>query len=380
MIMEKRKIRILNEEKEVSLLGFGCMRFPTKDGEIAFEESKAMVMKAMENGVNYLDTAWPYHGGKSELFVKEITKDLKRESFYLANKLPIWECKTPEDVTRIFHEQLNKCGVEYFDFYLIHAVNEGRIKQIEELGLLKMLEEFRDEGKIRNIGFSFHDGLGAFKKWADLYDWDFVQIQLNYMDIDHQQGMEGYEILTKKNIPVIIMEPVKGGSLVNFNDEIVSKLKAYNKEDSVASWAFRWVASLPNVKVILSGMSNMEQVEDNLKTFKNFKPMNDEEYKIIDEVRVMVNDLSKVECTSCNYCMPCPHGVDIPRNFRVYNNHSMYKNDRGLKWAVGEMVRAGVSADKCIECNECIPKCPQFIEIPTRLAEYEDYLKENGVK
>ena len=233
---------------------------------------------------------------------------------------------------------------------------------------------------IRNIGFSFHDKLEVFKKWVDLYDWDFVQIQLNYMDIDHQQGMEGYDILTAKGIPVIVMEPVKGGSLVNFNDEIVGKLKGYNKEDSIASWAFRWVASLPNVKVILSGMSNMEQVEDNLKTFKTFKPMNNDEMSIIKDVRNMVLNLSKVECTSCNYCMPCPHGVDIPRNFRVYNDHSMYKNDGYVKWVTGEMSKEGKSADKCIECGECVPKCPQFIDIPTRLAEFESYLKENEFK
>lgn len=378
--MNLRKIKINNEEKDVSVLGFGCMRFPTKeDGSVDIKESKRMVDFAVNNGVSYIDTAWPYHNGKSELIVKEITKDYDRESFYLADKLPLWECKTNEDIDRIFHEQLQKCGVEYFDFYLIHAVNKERYDQVVELDVIKQLEGFRAEGKIRNIGFSFHDDLPTFKKWVDLYDWDFVQIQLNYMDIKHQQGMRGYEILTEKNIPVIIMEPVKGGSLVKFNDEIEGLMKNYNSEASIASWGFRWVASLPNVKVILSGMTTMEQVEDNINTFTNFVPLNNKEQEIISQVREEILALSKVNCTSCNYCMPCPHGVDIPRNFRLYNTHSMYKNDGYVKWIGGEMKKSKSFAEQCIECGECLPKCPQQIEIPTEMRNFESYLKENGI-
>ena len=377
--MEKRKIKVNNQEVDVSLLGFGCMRFPQKDGEIDKELSTKMMNYALENGVNYIDTAYPYHGGKSELFVRDLIKDLDRESFFLADKLPIWDCHTKEDVDRIFHEQLQKCGVDYFDFYLIHAVNKNRIQTVKDLDLFTMLEKYKSEGKIRNIGFSFHDDLEAFKLWVDLYDWDFCQIQLNYMDIEHQQGMTGYNLLTEKGIPVIIMEPVKGGSLAHFNEEIENDLKAYNKDVSIASWAFRWVASLPNVKVILSGMSNMEQVEDNIKTFNNFVPLNNEEQELITKVRTKILDCSKVECTSCNYCMPCPHGVDIPGNFRVFNNHAMYANDKYVKWVMGNMINEGKDASKCIECMECISKCPQFIEIPTRLAEFDEYLKDNNL-
>jgi len=378
--MEKRGIKINNKTKEVSLLGFGCMRFPTIEGEIDKELSTKMIHYALENGVNYIDTAYPYHGGKSELFVAEVIKDLDRDSFYLADKLPIWSCKTPEDVDRIFHEQLEKCGVEYFDFYLIHAVNKDRIQQVEDLDLFTMLETFKKEGKIRNIGFSFHDDLEAFKKWVDLYNWDFVQIQLNYMDVNHQQGMTGYDILTEKGIPVIIMEPVKGGSLANFNPVVEKKLLEYSPDNSIASWAFRWVGSLPNVKVILSGMSTFEQVEDNIKTFSDFKPLNKEELGLIEETRKQLLDLTKVDCTSCNYCMPCPHGVNIPGNFRVFNHHSMYKNDRYVNWVVGELDKESAFADKCIDCGECLPKCPQFIEIPQQLAEFTEYLKVNGLK
>lgn len=377
--MEKRSIKVNGHEEQVSLLGFGCMRFPMKDGEIDKKASTEMMTYAIKNGVNYIDTAYPYHDGKSELFVKEIIGKLDRDSFFLADKLPIWDCKSKEDVNRIFNEQLKKCGVEYFDFYLIHAVNKERIKTVKELDLFQTLEQYKAEGKIRNIGFSFHDDLEAFKLWVDLYDWDFCQIQLNYMDVKHQQGMKGYEILTQKGIPVIIMEPVKGGSLAQFNDEIESKLKGYNKDVSIASWAFRWIASLPNVRVVLSGMSTMEQVVDNINTFSTFKPMNEDELKIIKEVRKEVVSLSKVNCTSCNYCMPCPHGVDIPRNFRIYNQHSMYQQDKATKWATSNMIREGIDASKCIGCGECLSKCPQQIEIPTRLAEFENYLLDKGL-
>ncbi len=377
--MEKRKILVSKVEKEVSLLGFGCMRFPMKDGEVDVQEAKKMIDYAVSKGVNYIDTAYPYHGGKSELIVRDIIKDYDREKFYLADKLPIWEVKSVEDVSRLFHEQLEKTGVDYFDFYLVHAVNRGHIQTLTDFKILEELERFRSEGKIRNIGFSFHDDLEAFKLWVEIYDWDFVQIQLNYMDTEHQQGITGYEILTEKGIPVIIMEPVKGGSLVKYNERIEKLFTDYNPDDSIASWGFRWVGSLPNVKVILSGMSTFEQVEDNIKTFSQFKPLNETELNIINQVKKQVLALSKVDCTSCNYCMPCPHGVNIPANFRIFNSHSMYQQDGHTKWAYGNLEKSLASADLCIECGECLSKCPQFIEIPTQLSNFVEYLKDNGL-
>lgn len=376
--MEKRKFKGL--QSEVSLLGFGCMRFPTlENGEVDIEKSKKMLDYAVENGVNYIDTAYPYHNGKSELIVRDIIKNYKRDKFYLADKLPLWDCETIEDVDRIFHEQLEKCGVDYFDFYLIHAVNKERYAQVQELKVIEQLEKYRSEGKIRNIGFSFHDDLETFKKWADLYSWDFVQIQLNYMDTMHQQGIEGYDILTKKGIPVIVMEPVKGGSLAKFNPEVEKLLLEKDPDLSIASWAFRWVGSLPNVKTILSGMTTMEQVVDNIKTFSDFKPLSSDEQDLVQVVRAKLLDLSKVDCTSCNYCMPCPHGVNIPGNFRIFNHHSMYKNDNYTKWAYSNLVNKEASADYCIDCGECLPKCPQQIEIPSDLAKFNEYLKDNGL-
>lgn len=376
--MEKRQIKGL--QSDVSLLGFGCMRFPTlENGDVDYHESKRMVDYAISKGVNYIDTAYPYHGGKSELIVKEIIKDYKRDEFYLANKLPLWECKDNNDIDRIFHEQLEKCGVDYFDFYLIHAVNKKIYVQVQELKVIEQLERYRAEGKIKNIGFSFHDDLPTFKKWVDLYSWDFVQIQLNYMDIDHQQGITGYKILIEKDIPVIIMEPVKGGSLANFNPFVEQLFKDRNKNASIASWAFRWVGTLPNVLTILSGMTTIEQVEDNINTFSNFIPLNKEEMELVSEVRTKLLELTQVNCTSCNYCMPCPHGVDIPGNFGIFNHHSMYNNDKYTKWAYSSLDKKEASATVCIDCGECLPKCPQQIEIPTDLNKMSNYLKENGL-
>jgi predicted aldo/keto reductase-like oxidoreductase len=378
--MKMRRIRVGKKEKQVSLLGFGCMRFPEKDGEVDFELTQKMVDYAMENGVNYIDTAYPYHGGKSELIVKQLLKNKPRSSYFLADKLPLWECKTKEDVVRIFHEQLEKTGVEYFDFYLIHAVNKERYDQAIELDLLSILETLRDEGKIRNIGFSFHDDLETFKKWVDLYDWDFVQIQLNYMDINHQQGIEGYQILTEKNIPVIVMEPVKGGSLAKFNPRVEQKLLDIDKDASIASWAFRYVGSLANVKVILSGMSNFEQVKDNIETFADFKPLSEDESKLIMNVREDLLKLEEVPCTSCNYCMPCPHGVNIPANFRTFNAYAMYQDEDKAKRSYQYLAKNDADATMCINCGECLPKCPQKIEIPTELERMSEYFEKNGLQ
>ena len=375
--MEKRKIKNLNIN--VSLLGFGCMRFPMKEGKVDILEVKRMLDFAYLNGVNYFDTAYPYHEGESETIVGNIIKHYDRETFYLADKLPLWECENKDDIDRVFYEQLEKCGVDYFDFYLIHAVNEERIIQVKELKVLKKLEQYKKEGKIKYIGFSFHDNLDIFKKWVDLYQWDFVQIQLNYMDVNHQQGIEGYHILTEKGIPVIVMEPVKGGGLVKFNRTIEKIFTDYNNNTSIASWAFRWVGSLPNVKIVLSGMSTMEQLKDNLKTFSDFHPLNREEQSVINRVRREILDLSKVDCTSCNYCMPCPRGVDIPGNFRLYNAFSMYQNIKHIKGEYNNLINNGSSADVCVDCGECLPKCPQQIQIPSNLIKMQKYFKENSI-
>ena len=262
--MEKRKLENLGIE--TSLLGFGCMRFPvTAEGKIDEPEAERMLDKAIAAGVNYIDTAYPYHNGDSEPFVGRVLKKYDRHSFYLATKLPCWNVSKKEDAERIFEEQLTRLQTDYIDFYLMHALSGDSFRKMAELGVVEVLERLKAEGRIKYLGFSFHDSYEAFEEILCYRDWDFCQIQLNYMDAESQAGLKGYRLTEERNVPLVIMEPVKGGSLAAFAEDITGKFRALDPEASVASYALRWVGSLPNVKVVLSGMSTMEQVEDNLK-------------------------------------------------------------------------------------------------------------------
>lgn len=361
-MMEKRKMEKLGAE--VSLLGFGCMRFPTNaEGKIDRELAEAMMDKAIAAGVNYIDTAYPYHGGESELFVGEVLKKYDRDSFYLATKLPLWAVHSLEDVDKLFNEQLSKLQTDYVDFYLMHAMNRDKWHNMLELGVVKRLEELKAEGKIRYLGFSFHDSYEAFEEILNYRDWDFCQIQLNYMDVNDQAGMKGYKLAEEKQVPLVIMEPIKGGMLANYGGDIADVFHALDKDASFASFALRWVATLPNVKVVLSGMSTMEQVDDNLKTFGNFKPMSEEELATVDKVVDILNNRVQNGCTGCSYCMPCPAGVNIPRNFRIWNTYHMYQNYNTVKWNWETEMPDNERANKCIECGKCEAICPQALNI-----------------
>ena len=304
-MMEKRRMEGLG--LETSLLGFGCMRFPTTaDGKIDEAEAQAMLDRAIAEGVNYIDTAYPYHNGESEPFVGRALQKYDRRSFYLATKLPAWLVKSREDAERYFEEQLRRLQTDYIDFYLLHAMSGESYRKMVELGVVAYCEKLKEEGRIRYFGFSFHDSYEAFAEILGSRDWDFCQIQLNYMDAEEQAGMRGYRLAEEKGVPLVIMEPVKGGSLAVFADDITEKLRALDHEASTASFALRWVGSLPNVKVILSGMSTMEQVEDNLKTFSEFKPLSGREASVIEEIVDMIKGRVQNGCTGCRYCMPCP--------------------------------------------------------------------------
>lgn len=360
--MEKRKMENLGIE--TSLMGFGCMRFPvTADGKIDEPEAERMLDRAIAQGVNYIDTAYPYHGGESEPFVGRALKKYDRGSFYLATKLPLWQVKTLEDVDRIFQEQLEKLQTDYIDFYLCHAFNKERFDAMVKIGCIEHLEELKKQGKIRYLGFSFHDSYEVFEEIINYRKWDFCQIQLNYMDAEEQAGLKGYRLAEEKGVPLIIMEPVKGGSLAAYADDITGRFRSLDPEASVASFAMRWVGSLPNVKVILSGMSTMEQVEDNLKTFSSFKPLSERESQEIKDIVALINSRVQNGCTGCKYCMPCPAGVDIPRNFRIWNTYHMYQNYNMVKrgWEVD--LADGKQAKCCVKCGKCETACPQKLSI-----------------
>ncbi|MCI8927592.1 MAG: aldo/keto reductase [Lachnospiraceae bacterium] len=360
--MEKRKMEKLGIE--TSLLGFGCMRFPVlENGEINEPEAERMLDKAIAEGVNYIDTAYPYHEGKSEIVTGKILKKYDRDSFYLATKLPLWQINSLEDVDRIFGEQLTKLQTDHVDFYLMHAMNKERWDAMRKLGVVERLEQIKAEGRIRYLGFSFHDSYEAFEEIINAREWDFCQIQLNYMDVEEQAGLKGYELAASKNVPVIVMEPVKGGSLAAFAEDIMEKFRAADAQASAASFALRWVGSLPGVKVILSGMSTMGQVEDNLKTFGCFKPLSGEEQKMMKEVRDTLKSRVQNGCTACRYCMPCPAGVDIPGCFGVWNTYHMYQNYNMVKRRWENELGEQKQAKNCVKCGKCEQACPQKLSI-----------------
>ena len=360
--MEKRKMEKLGIE--TSLLGFGCMRFPVlENGEINEPEAERMLDKAIAEGVNYIDTAYPYHEGKSEIVTGKILKKYDRDSFYLATKLPLWQINSLEDVDRIFGEQLTKLQTDHVDFYLMHAMNKERWDAMRKLGVVERLEQIKAEGRIRYLGFSFHDSYEAFEEIINAREWEFCQIQLNYMDVEEQAGLKGYELAASKNVPVIVMEPVKGGSLAAFAEDIMEKFRAADAQASAASFALRWVGSLPGVKVILSGMSTMGQVEDNLKTFGCFKPLSGEEQKMMKEVRDTLKSRVQNGCTACRYCMPCPAGVDIPGCFGVWNTYHMYQNYNMVKRRWENELGEQKQAKNCVKCGKCEQACPQKLSI-----------------
>lgn len=352
-----------------SRLGFGCMRFPlTADGKIDRVISTRMLDEAYAAGVTYYDTAYVYHNGESERFVGEWLDKHPRDSYYLATKLPVWEVKTLADATRIFEEQLSKLHKDRIDFFLLHALNKGSFKKVLDLDLIGFGEELKAAGKIKYLGFSFHDDYEVFEEIARAHAWDFCQIQLNYMDTDEQAGLKGYRLTEELGIPLVIMEPIKGGSLAILPDEITGPLKQISPNATKANWALRWVGSLKNVHVILSGMSTPEQVTDNLATFNNMAPLTAAEQAAVEEVAASIRARVKNGCTGCAYCMPCPNGVDIPRNFAAWNSWGMYQNVGEANWLWKATMPDDARAKNCIECGECEEKCPQHLSIREDLA------------
>lgn len=351
-----------------SLLGFGCMRFPTlENGTINEEETFRMLDAAYGRGVNYFDTAYLYHEGTSETVVGKWLQTKKRDSLYLVTKNPIWLAHNWDEFDQYLEEQLTKLQTDYIDFYLLHALSQERWDNIKKMNLLPHLDEVKASGKAKRIGFSFHDEYELFEEILNSYDWDFCQIQFNYMDVDYQAGLKGLKLAESKGIPVVIMEPIKGGQLANVPDEIKTVFQGIHPDWSDASWALRWVATHENVYTVLSGMSTMEQVEDNLNTFDEFVPLNEEEIQAIQKAKALFDARIQVPCTGCRYCMPCPFGVDIPRNFKLWNRAHVYNLFDNCKASYAAMDKE--KAAFCQKCRACMAQCPQHIQIPDKLEE-----------
>ena len=364
-MIDRRKFK----DTEVSLLGLGTMRLPCKTAIkresnplIDYDKSQELVDMAYENGVNYFDTAYMYHVGKSEKFIGTALKKYPRESYFLADKLPIWMCAKKSDMEKVFNNQLKRTGHNYFDFYLLHSLDKGNFEKCEKFGAYDFVLEKKKQGFVKNIGFSFHGTVDDLRKIVAAHHWDFAQIQMNYLDWKNQNAEEQYKILTDAGIPVIVMEPVRGGKLADVSDDIADMFKKAKPDKSIASWAMGFVASHSNVITILSGMNSKEQMRDNLDTLTGFKPFDEPEYQLCANAAAMINKNDVIPCTGCDYCSDCPKGVKISSIFAVYNKErtgEFTKED-----AVKAYEKIDIRADSCINCGKCKSHCPQQINIP----------------
>ena len=367
--MEYRELR--GGKEKVSLLGFGCMRLPRlhpDKPEIDTELGQRMVDYAYSHGVNYFDTAYPYHEGLSEPFIGAALSKYPRESYNLVTKLPTWLINGEADIEHYFNEQLQKCGVDYFDFYLVHSLNAERFETVQKLHIFENLCELKAKGKIRHIGFSFHDKPDVLERILAAHDWEFAQIQLNYLDWELQDARRQYELIEQKGIQCTIMEPVRGGMLATLTPEAVDCFQQANPNVSTASWAIRYAASLPNVLTVLSGMTNFDHVTDNVATMEAFRPLSQQEREVIDHALAAYRKAVTIPCTGCRYCMDCPAGVSIPEVFAAYNRYATSRS-RSMFEELYHALDAGQRADNCVACGTCLSKCPQHIDIPKHMKE-----------
>ena len=357
---------------KASALGFGCMRFPTPDGDrmspnINVTEATRMVRHAIDNGVNYIDTAYPYHGGQSEIVVGRALKDGYREKVKLATKLPVWMVESPADFDRLLDEQLEKLQTSYIDFYLLHALGRSRWRDIVlKHDLLGRAKAALDDGRIRHLGFSYHDDYESFEEIVNGSDlWSFCQIQYNYMDTENQAGTRGLKLAASKGLAVVVMEPLMGGRLAEPPKDVLEAMESCALRRSAAEWALQWLWDQPEVAVVLSGMSDMSQVEENLHSADrsriwSFSPA---ELALIAEVKEKYSARIAIPCSKCNYCMPCPNGLNIPANFEFFNYAHLFDDVAGARYKYQIFLTEEQRSGACIDCGTCEGLCPQKIPI-----------------
>ena len=380
--MQYRKMGSL--DWEVSALGFGCMRLPQRRLNrlrAETEESVRIIRHGIDLGINYIDTAWPYHLGDSERIVGQALRDGYRERVHLVTKLPMFMVRATEDFDRYLDTQLEKLQTEYLDIYLFHAMNAGGLEKVKRLGLIEKMEEAKAQGRIRHIGFSFHDTAPVFKEIIDHYDWDMAQIQYNYMDTGLQATTDGLLYGHSKGIAMVIMEPLKGGRLANPPAEALDIMRAMDSHRTPVDWALQFLWNRPEVATVLSGMGNQQMVDENCASAdrSGINSLSPEEEDAIARLAEVYRSKILVPCTACQYCMPCPAGVNIPQNFAILNNVSM-EHSRLKRWQVrrgyGKLAGPNGNLNKenpngnasvCVACGKCLPKCPQQISIPEEL-------------
>lgn len=366
---------------DVSLLGLGCMRFqttanpdPSSDvGNIDEQKAIDLVRYAIDRGIDYVDTAYNYHDGKSEVLLGKALKDGYRERVRVATKLPVWLVDSETKSDKLLAEQLGKLQIDYIDMYLLHALNKGTWNNnVQKYNIFKFLDQAKADGRVKNAGFSFHDDIETFKEIVDAYDWDFCQIQLNYMDEYYQAGVEGLHYAADMGLAVVIMEPLRGGRLVkNIPNEVQQLWDEAPVKRTPAEWAFRWVADFPEVTTILSGMSLMDEVKENIKTMSEAEvnSLTEKELSIVGQARDFYNERIKVKCTDCRYCLPCPQGVAIPQVFGIYNNASIYNLFNQGQRQYSQVIKDEKDGSLCTACGQCESLCPQNLAIIEGLAE-----------
>lgn len=365
----------------VSRLGYGCMRFPIIDGDnskINEKEASRLLLEAIDGGVNYIDTAYNYHGKMSESVVgKFVEENNLRDKVLLTTKLPAWLVEKTEDFEKLMEEQLSNLRTDHIDFYLLHSLDIKRFRKIKELGVFDFIKKAKASGKVRHMGFSFHDEFPAFEEIVNSFDWDFCQIQLNYLDLDYQAGQKGYEMATKLGIPVVIMEPLKGGRLSNPPKEIKKMTDEFSPL-TPSQVALKYPLNLPNVMTVLSGMNASEQVQQNVEMASTVEPnsVTDREKDFFKKARDLFKSREQIGCTACEYCMPCTVEINIPKVFSLWNNAFLYDEPEKSKEEYRKYLEEGkVSADECISCGKCEGLCPQNLEIIKGLEKAQEFLK-----
>lgn len=382
--MQYRKLGKLNWE--VSVLGFGAMRLPLagkEAGEVDEPESIGMMRYAIDHGVNYVDTAYRYHEGRSEAIVGNALKDGYREKVKVTTKLPVWLVEGAKDFDRYLNEQLGRLQMEKVDFYFLHGLNSKSWAKVRDLGVLRWAERAMADGRFDHLGFSFHDNFEAFQQIVDDYDnWTSAQVQYNYMDVDYQAGRRGVEYAASKGLAVVVMEPIRGGQLAKPRGPVAEVWESAAPKRSPAAWALLWVWNQPEVSVVLSGMSTMEQVVENVALADRARPgmLGREALALVGRAREAYKGLAPIPCTGCKYCMPCSSGVEIADIFEMYNDAMIYEDPREARWVYGRF-KEEQRADKCTGCGECMDACPQEIDIPEWLEKVHTFLapkKEPG--